>query len=113
MSDEQFEVFGCVVDGQTVSYISILSYTNKDDTRAVGPMYVSDSARGCGVGKYQVQELITHMGQRGVTTLYTKTWSGNYGSRAIFDALDFMVINTIKGDRVNGDDTIEYERIGK
>jgi len=109
IGDRHFRAFGVVLDGKIVSYITILSHKGRSDARSIGPMYVSDKVQGLGIGTYQVQELIKYLRRRGVTTVFTKTWSENKRSRAVFESLGFEISSIIEGDRTNGDSTIEHE----
>lgn len=107
-NDPKFRVFGYQgADGQPVSYITTLS-AGSDDTIAIGPMYVSEAARGQGLGKRQVEVFLQRAAASGYRHVFTKTWSSNRASRAIFESLGFAMQKMTVGNRANGDDTITY-----
>lgn len=106
--DPKFRVFGYQgADGQPVSYITTLS-AGSDDAIAIGPMYVSEAVRGQGLGKRQVEAFLQHAAASGYRHVFTKTWSSNRASRAIFESLGFATQKVTEGNRANGDDTIAY-----
>ena len=104
---KEFQLFSFVNENnEPVSYISILPY--KPCIISIGPMFVSEKARGQGLGKKQVEELIKWSKTENYSSIYTKTWSGNTASRKIFESLGFEKTEEIPNDRINGDASIKY-----
>ena len=107
-TDPEYVAYGYTVDGKPASYILALSHKGAG-TIAIGPMYVANDFRGQGLGKQQAADFIDHYQNAGYTTIATRTWSSNTASTAIFEQLGFRVVETIPGDRVNGDATLLFE----
>jgi GNAT superfamily N-acetyltransferase len=106
-NDPCYEVFGYVIDDAAITYITALSGREKDEI-AIGPMFVTETSRGKGLGKQQVADFIQLFTERGYVSIYTKTWLGNAASRHAFESLGFMEIDRKDGDRVGSDSTISY-----
>lgn len=105
--DPKFMPYGYRVDGKPISYIIALSY--KDPAvLAIGPMYVSTTYQGRGLGRMQVQDFNAMAKQHGYSGVFTKTWLGNQASRKIFTTIGFEEIGIKPNDRANGDSTIKY-----
>jgi len=103
-----FQLFGFVSDGAPVSYISALPYGDHTDIVAIGPMYVSQSERGKGLGRMQVEEFIKYATSQEFKGIFTKTWGTNTASQKIFESLGFKVIGTKENDRIDGSSTLNY-----
>jgi GNAT superfamily N-acetyltransferase len=106
-SDPHYEAFGYVIHDEAITYITALSGREKDEI-AIGPMFVTETSRGKGLGKQQVADFIQLFTERGYVSIYTKTWLGNAASRHAFESLGFMEIDRKDGDRVGSDSTISY-----
>jgi GNAT superfamily N-acetyltransferase len=107
-SDPEFRIFGYKIGDDVASYIVVLSDSKRLHSLAIGPMYVAQKHRGRGIGKRQVEHLKEYARERGSTTIFTKTWSKNAASRAIFESLGFKIESVKLNDRSDGDDTINY-----
>lgn len=107
-SDPEFKILGYMMNGKTASYIVALSDTARDNSIAIGPMYVGEAYRGQGLGTMQVADFIDRANKHGLQHVFTKTWGSNTASRAIFERLGFVVESVIDDDRTDGDSTVCY-----
>jgi RimJ/RimL family protein N-acetyltransferase len=106
-NNKKYSVLGYIIDNKAVSYVIALS-GRTDNEIAIGPMYVTESLRGKGLGKRQIMEFIQLYTQEGYESIYTKTWLGNAASRRSFESVGFIETGREDSDRVDGDSTISY-----
>ncbi len=105
--DPLFAIYGYKIEGDTVSYITTLSYQDFNSV-SIWPMFVSNKVHGKGIGKKQVLDFINLYKNKGTNAFFTKTWQNNNASIKIFIDLGFKEIKRHPNDRIDGDSTIDY-----
>jgi L-amino acid N-acyltransferase YncA len=84
------------VDGEVVGWIAIVPYSSRAAYRGVGEesVYVSERARGRGVGRALLSGLIASARAGGLWTLQAGIFPENEGSLALHRAHGFRVVGT-------------------
>jgi phosphinothricin acetyltransferase len=84
------------VDGEVVGWIAIVPYSSRAAYRGVGEesVYVSERARGRGVGRALLSGLIASARAVGLWTLQAGIFPENEGSLALHRAHGFRVVGT-------------------
>ncbi len=84
------------IEGQVVGFASLSPYRNRAAYRTTveNSVYVSHEARGLGVGKALLEELITMAENRGFHSVVAHIVGGHQASLALHKACGFQVVGT-------------------
>ncbi|MGE5678825.1 MAG: GNAT family N-acetyltransferase [Pseudomonadota bacterium] len=91
-----------------LGFITVFPDEDPEDLH-IGPMYISTTNRGKGLGRLQFGKLLEWARANGYKRASLMTWGGNRGSRRIFEGAGFNVVEEKANQRVNGDSTVFYE----
>lgn len=105
---KNLKLFCSKINNKTIGYISVILHkeTNLLD---IGPMFILKEFSGKGYGKKQVEFVINWAKENNFKGIETRTWGKNYGSRKIFESLNFKMTKEIKNDRINNDSSMFYK----